>query len=489
MTAPTQHPPATVPLYATGNGSAKATDKPTNGVTAALQAGRQTRKTRTSRRSHLPRTPTAAGRAARPAIDWRKHLMLTMLSRPYSNLANAATALRKSPEWQGILAYDEFSQRVVSRGVTPFGMPPTEKWEDNEDRCAAEWLQHQEINVSANVAGQAVQTVARECLFHPIRDYLLQQKWDGKARIDRLLPHYFSAKPSTYYRAVGACLLISAVARIMKPGCKVDTVPILESPQGNLKSTAVSVLFGEDNFTDDISDLGTKDAALQLCGRWGVELSELDAMGRAEVAKIKSFVSRTTDRIRPPYGKRVIELPRQCVFIGTTNSETYLRDETGGRRFWPVRCGKILIDELKRDRDQLWAEAVNRFDAGEQWWLTEELEREAATERGDRYEGGPWDNLIASYIANKDDVSIEELLTGCIGKQAGHWTQADKNAVARCLRSTGWERYKARSGMAREWRYRCVDPVGPSSGRGQSLNFSSFVLKVGPSGPTKNNKK
>ncbi|MBI4459080.1 MAG: P-loop ATPase, partial [Acidobacteria bacterium] len=222
------------------------------------------------------------------------------------------------------------------------------------------------------------------------------------------------------------------------------------------------------------ADLGSKDAALQTRGVWIIEIAELDSMGRPEVSKVKAFMSRACDRFRPPYGRRLIESPRQCVFAGSVNQSTYLRDETGGRRFWPVSCTGILIDELVRDRDQLWAEAVVRFRSGSVWWLDSvELNRVARQEQADRYEGDPWDEVIAGWLehptarhdcgnpiapftSDDESVSIHDVLLHCIGKRQELWTQADKNRVGRCLRALGWERYRDREGPRLEWRFRRV---------------------------------
>jgi predicted P-loop ATPase len=220
-----------------------------------------------------------------------------------------------------------------------------------------------------------------------------------------------------------------------------------------MKSTAVKAL-SEPWFTDEIADLGSKDAAMQTRGVWVIEIAELDSMSRTEVSKIKSFISRATDRFRPPYGKRLIESPRQCVFAGSVNHSAYLRDETGGRRFWPVICSRILIEELRRDRDQLWAEGVARWRQGEKWWLdTPELTFAAEQEQADRYEGDAWDEPIASYVDDRDSVSVEEVLR-FLDKPVGTWTQYDKTRVARSLKASGWERYKSGSKHARQWRYR-----------------------------------
>jgi predicted P-loop ATPase len=231
---------------------------------------------------------------------------------------------------------------------------------------------------------------------------------------------------------------------------------ILEGPQGIRKSTALKTIAGE-FFTDELADLGSKDAAMQTRGVWIIELSELDSLGHAEVARIKAFISRTTDRFRPPYGMRLVESPRQCIFAGTVNHGTYLRDETGGRRFWPVVCGAIDVAALQRDRDQLWAEAKARFRTGASWWLeTPDLVRLAGDQQEARYEGDPWEELLAPWLDGRESTSVSEVLQRCIDKPQSQWTQTDKIRVARCLRSHGWVRYRERQGSRLEWRYRKV---------------------------------
>ncbi len=359
-------------------------------------------------------------------------------------LANAITAFRLAPDWHGVLGFNEFSMTTVTLTSPPWGSAVAgSEWTDHEDRLAADWLQHNDIYVSVEIAGLAIQTVARDRAFHPVRQKLDALQWDSTPRINGWLSLYLGVEPSDYTSAVGAKWLISAVARIYDPGAKADCALIFEGEQGLMKSMALKTL-AEPWFTDDIADLGSKDAAMQTRGVWVIEIAELDSMNRAEVSKIKGFISRTADRFRPPYGKRLIESPRQCVFAGSVNHSAYLRDETGGRRFWPVACTRALIEELARDRNQLWAEAVERYRAGEKWWLdTAELTFAAEQEQAGRYEGDAWDGPIAAWIEGRESVSISEVLTMCLDKPKANWTQIDKNRVARCLRAAGWERYKA----------------------------------------------
>ena len=399
-------------------------------------------------------------RADGPTSDWRKQLLRSKPSGTHPEgailpvLANAIVALRAAPEWAGVLAFDEFELQPTTLRSVPWGGPAKQRWSDQEDRLTAEWLQRHGIMVTTDVAGQAVETVARDRKYHPIRSYLASLRWDGIERIDRWLSAYLGADDNEYIRAAGSRWLISAVARVYQPGVKADCCLILEGPQGAKKSTALRTLAGE-YFTDELADLGSKDAALQTRGVWIIEIAELDSLTRSEVARIKAFMSRAADRFRPPYGKHLVECPRQSVFAGTVNHSDYLRDETGARRFWPVACGRIAIEALERDRDQLWAEAKARYDAGAVWWLDSgDLTLLAREQQAGRYDADPWQELIAGWTEPRESVSIGELLEGCLNKPQAQWMQADKNRIARSLRALGWERYQVWRGARREWRYR-----------------------------------
>jgi predicted P-loop ATPase len=399
--------------------------------------------------------------------DWHANLIRSANDQPKALLANAITALRDSPAWKNVLAYNEFTMGILATKATPWG-GAVDEWTDHDDRLITDWLQHEGIYVSVEVAGQAVQTVAKAKKFHPVREYLDGLEWDGIKRLEVWVSEYLGVPASYYSSAVGGRWLISAVARIFEPGVKADCCLILEGPQGSKKSRALKVL-GGDWFTDEIADFGSKDAAMQARGVWIIEIAELDSISRGEVSKIKAFMSRGTDRFRPPYGKRVIESPRQCIFAGSVNHSVYLRDATGGRRFWPVTCGQIKFDELSRDRDQLWAEAVVRYRADETWWLdTPELNSAAEQEQADRYEGDAWEEPISSWleVTDRKSVSVSEVLEICLLKPKANWTQFDKNRVSQSLRSLGWIRYKAGSKSRREWRYK-LGPLSQSVSRSE----------------------
>ena len=414
------------------------------------------------------------------STSWRAGLLYNDEGEPRPILANAIHALRQAPEWDGVLWHNEFATATVARKPPPWAVGVADwedmPWSDRDDYLVAEWLQRQGIMAPASVAGQAVETIARDRVFHPVREYLDGLVWDGTARLDLWLMTYLGVADTPYARAVGARWLSSAVARIYIPGAKADCVLILEGPQGIKKSSALMTL-AEPWFTDRLSDLGSKDAAMETKGVWIIEVAELDSMSRTEVGAIKAFISRTHDRFRPPYGKRLVDLPRQCVFAGSVNPEGgYLKDATGGRRFWPVLCTTIDVERLRADRDQLWAEARDRFRAGEPWWLeTRELNAAATKEQDDRYQGDAWEDPIREYLECEvqwsengygerkpyhvprpeplNDTSVAEVLEHALGIERGRWSQADQNRVVRCLVSMGFKRHKVRRKGEREWRY------------------------------------
>jgi len=418
---------------------------------------------------------------------WASQLLQDLAGTPERNEANVITALSNDEAFAGALVYDEFRQEVCVARSLPWDERPESlprAWSDADDVRCAEWLQRREINVAPAIVARAVGAVARDIRVHPVRDYLNALRWDGQPRLELWTNIYLGAADTPLNRAFGARWMISAVARIMQPGAKADHMLILEGPQGAKKSSALKVLASEEWFTDELAEIGSKDAAQQMRGIWINEMAELDAMGRTEVSRIKAFLTRTTDRYRPPYERYIVTVPRQCVFAGSVNPETYLRDETGNRRFWPVRCGSIDLDALWRDRDQLWAEAVARYREGAIWWLDEpELIAAANAQQDKRYQTDAWDGRIDRWLcfdrrrvnhgygsfddwrdeeverpSPLTDVSVGEILERALGIEAARWTRADQMRVTAYLKARGWERYQARIGArseeVREWRYR-----------------------------------
>src|SRR5215831_350989 len=383
--------------------------------------------------------PELIGKAVK--YDWREQLVRNEKGKISNTFGNALTALRMAPAFQGVLSFNEFALAVEARRQTPWGAPPG-PWSDHHDLLTCEWLERQGVRVGDGVAANAVLTVARESPRHPVKEFLDRLVWDKVPRIDKWLTTYCGAADCDYARAIASRWLISAVARIRAPGCRVDHVLILEADQGAGKSTVFQIL-GSEFYSDDIADLGTKDSQMGTIGIWVLELSELDSMSRAEVNKIKAFLSRAVDHFRPPYGRTLIRAPRQVVFAGTVNHGSYLRDETGGRRFWPVKCGAIDLEGLKRDRDQLWAEACVRHAAGEVWWLEKEgLVRLASEQQDERYEQDPWEQAIRRWVEAQAkmlgpdatvECTAEDLLINAIGRPMGQCSRGDSGRVGRII--------------------------------------------------------
>jgi predicted P-loop ATPase len=230
-----------------------------------------------------------------------------------------------------------------------------------------------------DTAQSAIVHVARKNHFHPVRDWLIKLEWDGNGRVDTWLTTYLGAEDNDYNRNIGRWFLISMVARVFKPGCKVDYTPIFVGATGSEKSTACATLGGE-WFSDDLPDIHDKDAKLHLRGKWLVEVADLTAFQRGHESQVKAYLTRLVDRYRPPYGRNDINQPRQTVFIGTTDKSTGIfTDEEGNRRYWPVAVkmvGEIDLKKLSEDRNQIFAEAYTMFKEGAKWWPEKKFEAE-----------------------------------------------------------------------------------------------------------------
>jgi predicted P-loop ATPase len=376
--------------------------------------------------------------------DW---LNLCILSRgnPIPNLANTLIGL--AYEMPDAFAFDAMLR--VPMLMRPLREEPDGNFAprvltDIDVGIAQDHLQHAGLaRITKDVVHQAVDIQARKQTFHPVRAYLDSLQWDGEPRLTQLFTRYFGAEKSEYAEKIGRMFLISMVARILKPGCKVDHMPILEGPQGALKSTACGILGGE-FFYDNLPDVTAgKDVSQHIRGKWLIEVSELDAMSRAEAAQLKAFITRTTERYRPSYGRKEVVEPRQCVFLGTTNHDAYLRDETGGRRFWPIRAGLIDVDALAKDRDQLFAEAVGQFHKGARWWPSKDFERkEIMPQQSSRYESDAWEEPIAKYLEAKERATISEVAVHALGFETARIGTADQRRIARALERLSWRREK-----------------------------------------------
>jgi predicted P-loop ATPase len=390
--------------------------------------------------------------------NWRTKLIRNSNGAPAARLENALLALRRAPVWRTSWA---LMNSLVITLIRPAPWERGDKewkprpWTDIDDAKTTAWLERAGIPVSIATVRQAVQVVAREAPVHPIRSFLQSLEWDRVPRVEMFASRYLGAADTPYHRSVSKRALIAAVARVMKPGCKVDNVPVLEGPQGSGKSRAVRALF-DPWFTDDLSAMDTKDAKMEMNGVWGVEIAALTSMTRSKIEAVKAFISRQVDRFRPPYGRHVLRAPRQVVLWATTNRYDWQEDDTGGRRFWPIKCGRIALEAISRERDQLWAEAFHLFKRNEQWWLTAEEEEAAKAAQDERRIEHPWEPIIAQYLDGLRDTSIQEVLSDALDIPPEERDQAKQKRVARILQVLGWRRYRVSGPEPRPYRYRRV---------------------------------
>ena len=324
-------------------------------------------------------------------------------------LANAELFLSHMPDWRGVLAYDEFAERVVFRRRPPFmrSGPTSGEWSDYLDTITAIWLQRvHESEFSPNKVGQAVEVVARANRFHPVREALeALPEWDGIDRLEMWPMDYVGVKDSQYARLVAKWSGMAIVKRVLYPGCKHDYCLVLEGPQGDGKS-AVARIFGWDWFGDTDLNIENKDSLLSLPGHLVYEIAEMGSLMKAEERKQKSFLSRQDDEYRPVFGKRLIKVPRQCTFWGTTNESEYLKDPTGARRFWPLLTRETSDDfdlnGLKVAHPMLMAEALARVRAGERTWPTKEEQRDLFDpEQRRRGMPEPFDEILGRWISQQ----------------------------------------------------------------------------------------
>ncbi len=393
---------------------------------------------------------------------WAEGLSLDKNGEPFSNLENAMTALRDAPELNLCFAWDEMQQAAVLLAPLP-GRPESKlprTLQDADVSVVQEWLQRNGLHhISADVTRRAMEHRATERSFHPVRDYLNGLEWDRTPRLAYWLRTYLNVPDTDQDRAyvsqIGTMFLISMVARVMRPGCKCDYMLVFEGDQGAKKSTLCEVLAGQ-WFSDDLPRIGGDAVRLSmhLRGKWLVEAAELSTLGKSEVEDLKAVITRQSERYTPKYGRKEVDEPRQCVLVGTTNKDTYLRDETGARRFWPVKVGAIDVAGLTRDRDQLFAEAVVRYRAGEQWWPAEGFEAQYIKPQQDaRYEADAWEQAIEAWT-KEQFVTRTTILE--VAKDALHFDMprigtADQRRIMAALTRLGWHRGVRGTDGTRYW--------------------------------------
>lgn len=359
--------------------------------------------------------------------------------------ANVVYFLREHKYWKGRILYNQFADVVEVKGRPDWRREETDKHEGLTKRDFAfmqAWFSANEdvaLEVPENRLDAACFAAATP--YHPVRDYLNELVWDGTARLDTFLRDTTSCEDNVYTRAAGVCTMISAVKRIFEPGCKQDYVLVLESSQGEKKSQWVEILGGQWHSTGDLVP-GDKDTYQVLRGKWIVELPEIDAIfSKADFAWLKKVITTSSDTYRPSYERRSRSVPRESIFIATLNPNAageYLKDFEN-RRYWPVKTGRLNIEHLRKWRDQYFAEAVHRYRAGEQSWISDvDIIAIAKAEQQARRETDPWVEILNSWAKMRDSFSIAEAY-GSLGLTAAQINSRHRTRVYTALRDLGWD--------------------------------------------------
>ena len=349
--------------------------------------------------------------------DWKAKLKITEKGAIAQTIENVVIILQHDPQLTGRLALNEMEHNIVALSSLPWrAARGASQWTDADDAALRYYLERTYGINGKDRIFDAVNVVALQNKFHPVREYLDGCAWDGVPRIETLLVDYLGAEDTAYTRAVTRKALVAAVARIYNPGCKFDYMLTLRGRQGLGKSALIAKLGGR-WFSDSFTTLQGKDAYEQVLGVWIMEVGELAGMRKAEAETIKLYISKQVDRFRPAYGRRLQEFPRQCIFIGTTNETQFLRDATGNRRFWvvdtPNEPTRNLWDELTPETVRcIWAEAVERYRAGEALYLPRELEAAAREVQETYEEENPRAGIVQDYLERRlpPDWDIMDLL-------------------------------------------------------------------------------
>jgi len=362
--------------------------------------------------------------------EWLKRLDTDRKGKYEATIDNVVLILENDPHLKGKIGLNEFTKGPVILGNLPWrkvqNAEDGDPWKDSDDAALRHYLEAiYEISTPTKVS-DALAIVQEKHRFHPIREYLDRLTWDGLPRLDTLLIDYLGAEDTEYVKTVTRKAFAAATARIYQPGIKFDYMPVLVGPQGIGKSLIIKLL-GQRWFSDSITTVQGKEAYEQLQGAWLIEMAELSATRKAEAESIKQFISKQEDIYRVAYGRRVSRFPRQCIFIGTTNDQEFLRDKTGNRRFWPVDVGagkrnKSLWKDMGQfEIDQIWAEAVQVWKDGEPLYLSPEMEKEAMQRQEQHTEESSKTGLVQEYL--------DTLLPA-------NWTDMDLGARRRYIHGT-----------------------------------------------------
>lgn len=359
--------------------------------------------------------------------------------KPFSTHANIGIALDHSREMLRGAYYDEFLDKAIVDG---------RQWRDDDDTGLCMWLQERVglHGVTPSMVHAVVSRRLRATPRHCVREYLEGLTWDGVPRIAHAFEDHWGIEPGTkqpsdYIRAVSANFFIGPVARVMRPGCQLDTMVVFEGQQGTRKSSALRIIGGP-WYMLATESINSKDFQQALRGSWQAEIGELESFSRADRDRIKAIISNPIDKYRGSYERHVREYPRQCVFAGTTNRDDWGNDDTGLRRFWPVWCGDIDLDAIAAHRDDFFAEALRLFRSGSGWWETPKDHTLAA--QRDRQSEDIWTSLVLEHLIGKSEIHLPDVLRDACKVRESEMTHTHKLRIGSILRLAGWSKSNLR---------------------------------------------
>lgn len=349
-----------------------------------------------------PRTEEAAD------DSWKEKMEADRKGNIYSTINNIVLVLENDSYLKGRIAYDDFEKCEVAVKDLPWRKvnQQNRRLTDKDDANIRHYLESTYGISSATKVKDAMQVIANKTAFHPVRDYISDQEWDGIKRIDTLMVDYMGAEDTEYTRTVTRKALVAAVARVFQPGVKFDNIIVLVGEQGKKKSSLIDKL-GRQWYSDSFTTIKTKESFEQLQGVWLVEIPELAGFSKAEVEAVKHYVSKRQDRYRVAFGHRTENFPRQCIFFGTTNKKDFLKDPTGDRRYWPINVHvqrptkQVFVDLTEYEIGQVWAEAMELYRKGETLYLPESIEKAAKEMQLKHTEEHPWVGMITEYLDKK----------------------------------------------------------------------------------------
>lgn len=416
-------------------------------------------------RKEINRAITDGRKSPREVCGWKVGCMVNDKGAILPIPANILHILRNHPSIRGVFAFDVRKGEPIVVKPSPWDRDSElpRPLTDGDDLEASAWLN--KIGMRSNIArvSDAITVVAHENPIEEVKSWLENlPQWDKVGRLDEFCEQAFGVQSSQFHREIGRRFLISMVARTLSPGCKADHMLVLIGDQGKLKSTALEILASGPGayYSEELGDITSpRDYIPVLQGPWLIEEAEMSNFSRKEVESVKRFLSMKEDRARLSYGRRVTVCLRRCVFAGTSNNTDFLQDLTGGRRFWPVDVGRVNLQWIRENREQLFAEALARYRSGERWHLEGDVIEEAKETQEAHTLTDPIENKIRRYLnspipvtnvdfsANPDagqtraEVTIDELISQCLNKD---WSMFTARRVGQALRRLGWEKKRKR---------------------------------------------